>query len=103
MTKYRTKRRMVMCLKCGHEWMSHAERPNCSECGSYQVLNTKDAPEKYDILKLRADTNRRLNEFSQEITETRLDIKQLVNGLNYLHGEITKSQKELSELKMLEG
>jgi hypothetical protein len=86
-------------LNCGHEWPSETCKPRCKSCDSSKVLNTKDAPEKYDILKLRADTNRRLNEFAEEFHTVNIKFQELSNGYTYLKGKSDTLTKENEDLK----
>ena len=96
----RCSKRLVLCMGCSHEFLSHTRWPRCSECGSSKVLNVKEIQEKYDILKLRADVNKYMNAKEVEVQEYKDHSEMLKRGYNYLKDETDRLAKEVEQLKL---
>ena len=69
-------KKLMYCLKCGHEFLSTAELPRCSHCHTTRVIDHKEVSTKKDVLNLK----HRLNQLEQEFTELEYEVAELRRG-----------------------
>ena len=65
MTDDSTRKKLVYCLKCGHNFVSKSKEPRCSKCQSFRVIDHKEISAKKDVFDLKA----RVKEIENDITE----------------------------------
>ena len=79
-------KKLMYCLKCGHEFLSTVGLPRCSKCNSTRVINHKEVSSKKDVMNLKL----RMDQLEKEFTE----LEGVVNGNRDLIREIVKIIKE---------
>jgi predicted Zn-ribbon and HTH transcriptional regulator len=93
-------KKLVICLKCGHEFRTKSSRPHCSKCGSKKITDIKKAGKKeVQLLHIQIrDLEEDLREHEETVAE---DFKLVRNDMESLYRYIEQIAAILKENKLI--
>ena len=95
-------KKLVICLKCGHEFRTKSSRPHCSKCGSKKITDIKKAGKKevqllhIQIRDLQEDLKMHKESVTEDFKTVRDDMKSLYRYLEQI-AAILKENKLIPE------
>ena len=92
----RVDKRMVICLNCGHEFISRVKDPRCGKCNSLKVLDVKKAGIK-EIRLMKNEIERLKEELEQSRKQHSKDLRALGNDMKSLYRYIDQIVKILKD------
>ncbi len=93
-------KKLVICLKCGHEFRTKSSRPHCSKCGSKKISDIKKAGKKeVQLLHIKIrDLEEDLRKHKETVAE---DFKSVENDMESLYRYIEQIAAVLKENKLI--
>jgi DNA-directed RNA polymerase subunit RPC12/RpoP len=95
-------KKLVICLKCGHEFRTKVSSPRCSKCGSRKISDIKKAGKKevqllhIQIRDLEGDLQRHKETMAEEFKSIGYDMKSLYRYLEQI-AAVLKENKLIPE------
>ena len=80
-------KKLVICLKCGHEFRTKSSRPHCSKCGSKKITDIKKVGKKevqllhIQIRDLQEDLRKHKETVAEDFKSVGIDMKSLYRYL----------------------
>jgi predicted Zn-ribbon and HTH transcriptional regulator len=92
-------KKLVICLKCGHEFRTKSSRPHCSKCGSKKITDIKKAGKKeVQLLHIQIrDLEEDLRKHKETVAE---DFKLVENDMQSLYRYLEQIAAVLKENKL---
>ena len=95
-------KKLVICLKCGHEFRTKSSRPHCSKCGSKKITDIKKVGKKevqllhIQIRDLQEDLRKHKETVAKDFKSVRNDMESLYRYLEQI-AAVLKEDKLIPE------